>query len=157
MALRSYLVTSNQAKWLQQFQWNNLKVTYGDELLHRMEEHGLFVFPTHAEEWEHNKANILKINKMSPIAQVKALNSGYHASHDSSNKSGGLLDLCRGAKVHLKVNIEIEWDLFNGASGKIIDIIYKEEHRPGGEQLPEIVYVDFPKYSGSTFIATHPM
>jgi hypothetical protein len=38
-----------QAKWLQTFQWDSFKMSHG-QLLDRMLQHGLFVFPSHAEE-----------------------------------------------------------------------------------------------------------
>lgn len=45
--LRTYKASPSQAKWLQQFQWDNLKKTNGDLLLSRISTNGLFVFPTH--------------------------------------------------------------------------------------------------------------
>jgi hypothetical protein len=35
--------------WLQNFQWNNLRLKYGTDFLSRLSENGLFVFPTHEE------------------------------------------------------------------------------------------------------------
>ena len=58
-SLREYKATPEQAKWLQQFQWNNLKMTHGNELVEKMSQSGLFVFPTHEEEWNHNKTKLL--------------------------------------------------------------------------------------------------
>jgi hypothetical protein len=48
--LRQYNLSVDQAMWLQRFQWDNLRVSHGKELLTRMMENGLFVFPTHDEE-----------------------------------------------------------------------------------------------------------
>ena len=62
MALREYKLSKEQAAWLQEFQWDRLKSRYGDELSKRMEMSGLFVFPTHDEEWNHNKDQLLKAN-----------------------------------------------------------------------------------------------
>ena len=53
-SLRTYTTTPEQAKWLQQFQWHDLGMKYSDELLQRMKKDGLFVFPSHALEWQHN-------------------------------------------------------------------------------------------------------
>jgi hypothetical protein len=50
-----YKITPVQAKWLQKFQWQNLKSSYGQGLLTDMSEKGMFVFPTHQQVWDHNK------------------------------------------------------------------------------------------------------
>ena len=55
LALREYKVTPEQARWLQNFQNHKLKERYGDELMQRISQNGLYVFPTHEEEWSHNK------------------------------------------------------------------------------------------------------
>jgi len=49
LALREYKTTSCHANWLQNFQWNNLRLKYGTDFLSRLSENGLFVFPTHEE------------------------------------------------------------------------------------------------------------
>ena len=71
---------------------------------------------------------------------------------------GGLqktLFLCKNAKVHLTKNYEIEWGLFNGAVGTVVDILY-DNNRPTAEDLPRVVFVDFQKYSGPPFLMDHP-
>ena len=159
LALRSYSVSRDQARWLQQFQMDDLKHSHGNHLIQNMQQHALYVFPTHAEEWQHNKCKLLKINELWPIAHMKSRNVGYHATKASGNKSGGLLKdlyICKGAKVHLTVNIQIDFGLFNGAAGVVIDILYEDGHRPGGEHLPVVVYVDFPKYTGPAYIEEYP-
>jgi sulfite reductase beta subunit-like hemoprotein len=70
LALREYKATSLQASWLQNFQWHNLRLKYGEELLHRMSDIGLFVFPTHEEVWSHNKSKLLQLNSEHPIAKL---------------------------------------------------------------------------------------
>jgi hypothetical protein len=42
LAIREYKITPGQAKWLQNFQWQNLKSSYGQGLLND----SMFVFPT---------------------------------------------------------------------------------------------------------------
>ena len=54
--------------------WNNLCLTHGTELLGRMDEQGLFVFPTHHLEWERNKTKLLECNK-NPNHPVARINS----------------------------------------------------------------------------------
>ena len=75
-SLREYRVTSNQAQWLQQFQWNNLKITHGGELLERMSQKGLFVFPTHEEEWNHTAMKLSDVNKMFPVVKMNSVSKG---------------------------------------------------------------------------------
>ena len=60
MSLRTYSTTARQIRWLQQFQWHNLRMSHGLELLVRMDEQGLYVFPTHPLEWERNKTKLLE-------------------------------------------------------------------------------------------------
>ncbi|XP_021343371.1 ATP-dependent DNA helicase PIF1-like [Mizuhopecten yessoensis] len=150
LALRQHNVSSTQAKWLQQFQWNNLKAAYGEELLYSMSDEGLFVFPTHAEEWQHNKSKLLEANRNFPIAKCIAVSTGPHSKGGESCKAGGLLDtpyLCRNATVMLSVNLCVPYGLFNGAMGRVTDIIYLENKRYP-QSLPDVVMVEFPNYTG---------
>ena len=55
MSLRNYATILEQIHWLQQFQWHNLRMSYGPEFLARMDEQGLYIFPTHSLEWQRNK------------------------------------------------------------------------------------------------------
>ena len=54
MAVREYKTSKEQASWLQKFQWDRSKSVYGKDLLQRMDNYGLFVFPSHDEECQHN-------------------------------------------------------------------------------------------------------
>jgi len=56
MSMRTYTTTPQQVWWLQKFQLHNLRISHGQELLRRMDEQGLYVFPTHHLEWERNEA-----------------------------------------------------------------------------------------------------
>ena len=69
MSLRTYTTTPEQISWLQEFQWHNLRVSHGPDLLARMDEQGLYVFPTHRLEWERNKAKILECNRQPDLIQ----------------------------------------------------------------------------------------
>lgn len=158
LSLRTYNLTRDHGKWLQRYQWHNLKEKYGDELLKRMDRDGLSVFPTHADEWQHNKANILQLNAQVPIAKVKTTNNGFHAQRNPTD-SGLLTTLyfCKGAKVHLTSNLDVDWGLYNGAAGEVEEILYSPGDCPGGATLPQVVYVHFPKYSGPPFNTTRPL
>ncbi|XP_078350740.1 uncharacterized protein LOC144635515 [Oculina patagonica] len=163
MSLRNYSTTREQIQWLQQFQWHNLRVSHGPGLLARMDEQGLYVFPSHRLEWERNKAKLLECNRQPnhPVAKIKAVNNGRHAQKADSNKAGGLLPLlylCRDSKVMLVVNIKADWGLYNGAVGTVVDIVYKEGCRPTDDPtpLPDVVFVRFPGYKGPPYIDEDP-
>ena len=73
MSLRNYTTTPQQIHWLQQFQWHNLRMSHGPELLARMDERGLYVFPTHRLEWQRNKTKLLECNRQPnhPVARSR--------------------------------------------------------------------------------------
>ena len=54
-SLRNYNLDLNQAQWLQRFQWDDNRSTYDNIFIQRLSDNGLFVFPTHNDEWDHNK------------------------------------------------------------------------------------------------------
>ena len=74
----NYTTTPQQIHWLQQFQWHNLRMSHGPELLARMDEQGLYVFPTHRLEWQRNKTKLLECNRQPnhPVAKIKAVHNG---------------------------------------------------------------------------------
>jgi hypothetical protein len=82
-------MTTEQATWLQQFQWHNLGKSHGENLLQRMSNKGFYVFPNHAEEWNHNKSRLLEANKNFPIAKFNAVGQG-HSKTTTANKAAGL-------------------------------------------------------------------
>jgi len=85
--MRTYTTTPQQVGWLQKFQLHNLRLSHGQELLGRMDEQGLYVFPTHRLEWERNKAKLLQCNREPdhPVARIKAIDNGRHAQKADSN------------------------------------------------------------------------
>ncbi|XP_073231632.1 uncharacterized protein [Porites lutea] len=163
MSLRNYTTTPQQIHWLQQFQWHNLRMSHGPELLARMDEQGLYVFPTHRLEWQRNKTKLLECNRQPnhPVAKIKAVHNGRHAVDADSNKAGGLLPLlylCRDSKVMLVVNLKADWGLYNGAVGTVVDIVYKDGRRPTDDPapVPDVVLVRFPGYRGPPYINEDP-
>ena len=155
-SLRQYETNAQQAKWLQNFQWEELKKSHGVELTENMSNNGLFIFPTHQQEWEHNKFKLLQLNHRFPIAKITAKNQGPHAQAVADDKASGLaktLYLCKHAKVTLTVNLAVKYGLFNRSCGKVLDIIYLEGRSPK-DSLPDVVLVEFFDYSGPAF-ATH--
>ncbi|EDO35599.1 predicted protein, partial [Nematostella vectensis] len=155
MSLRTYTTTTEQVHWLQQFQWQNLQRTHGNGLLQRMDEEGLFVFATHRLEWGRNKTKMLECNSLPghPVAKIKAENHGHHAQKADSNKAGGLLPrlyLCRDSKVMLVANLKATWGLFNGAVGRVVDIVYLNGRRPTDDPPP---LPDYGMNPGALFVA----
>lgn len=69
-SLRNYNLDLIQAKWLQRFQWDDIRSTYGNICIQRLSDDGLFVFPTHNDEWNHNKFKRNELNKQRPIARI---------------------------------------------------------------------------------------
>lgn len=70
-----------------------------------------------------------------------------------SDRADGLqkiIFLCKNAKVMLTTNLCVPFGLFNGATGTIIDLIYKNENRPENS-IPDVVMVQFDNYSGPPF------
>ena len=116
------------------------------------------VYPNHSAVWNHNKSRLLETNQYFPVAKIKALCQGVHANSISTDKSGGLshtIYLCKRSKVMLTVNLCVNFGLYNGACGTVIDIIYLNGNHPS-EALPDIVVVDFPHYKGPAFIDEMP-
>lgn len=107
---------------------------YGDEFLKVMSDRGFFVFPTHDEEWSHNKSKLLEVNKLFPVAKLTSVGKGSHSKSGESEKAGGLLNtlyICKGSKVMLSVNLCVRYGLFNGAIGIVeyfFFILVKEDH-----------------------------
>jgi hypothetical protein len=158
LALREYKTTSCHANWLQNFQWNNLRLKYGTDFLSRLSENGLFVFPTHEEVWGHNKMKLLEVNETYPVAKSNAISHGIHAKSIDSAKAAGLqktVFMSKSAKVMLSVNLCVSFGLYNGAIGNIIDIIYLEGNIPENS-LPAAVMVEFPNYTGPSFVKDNP-
>ena len=71
------------------------RAVHGSELLGRMDEQGLYVFPTHHLEWDCNKTKLPECNRQPshPVAKIKATDNGRHAQKADSNKAGGLLPI----------------------------------------------------------------
>jgi hypothetical protein len=156
--LRTYSATENDCEWLQQFQWGNLQKKYSPTDMQNMTENALFAFPTHAQEWEHNKAQLLVANQNSPIAKINAECQGVHAKTSSADTAAGLirsLFVCNSARVNLTSNINVRFGLFNGAVGNVIDIPYAEGQSPR-DGFPKFVLVDFPKFTGPPYMEDHP-
>ena len=157
-SLRTYRTTQEDTDWLQKFQWDNLQQRYSPSAMQNMAKNALFAFPTHAEEWEHNKAQLLLANRDFPIAKITAECQGIHAKTSSADTAGGLirtLYVCKSARVHLTTNINVKFGLFNGAVGNVMDIICSRGKSPQ-DGFPNFIIVEFPKFKGPPFMEDHP-
>lgn len=81
-SLRNYNLDLNQAKLLQRFLWDEIRSTYANNFVQILSNDGLFVFPTHYDEWN-KKLNILELNKQHPIAKITAISKGLHGKSTS--------------------------------------------------------------------------
>ena len=92
-----------------------------------------------------------------PIAKINARHSSCLAKNMPSDEMSGLqptLFLAKTANVMLTMNLWSCAGLCNGATGKIIDILYQENHQP--PDLPIAVIVQFDDYRGPSISETLP-
>ena len=89
------------------------------------------------------------IKTAQPIAQINASHSPLEAKKMPCDEMSGLhptIHLAKGAKVMLTMNLWANVGLCNGATGKVIDIIYENGHNP--PDLPIAVVVQCDDYRG---------
>ena len=58
----------------------------------------------------------------------------------------------------LTSNLCVQWGLFNGAIGRIVDIYFQPSRKPhrDGKAHPDVVFVEFPSYCGEEIVPGHP-
>ena len=118
-----------------------------------MSNNGLLIFPTHQQEWEHNKFKLLELNSTFPIAKLTAKYQGPHAQAvtDDYIWTGKHTQPLK----HVKVTLTVKYGLFNRSYGKVIDIIYLEG-RLWKDSLSDVVLIGFSYYSGPAFTTHNP-
>lgn len=92
-----------------------------------------------------------------PLAQIHARHSSSLAKTLPPDEMSGLvldLVLAKNAIVMLTMNLWPEVGLCNGATSKVVDIIYVENSYP--PMLPVAVVVQFDQYKGPSFINQLP-
>jgi ATP-dependent exoDNAse (exonuclease V) alpha subunit len=92
-----------------------------------------------------------------PVAQIRACHSSATAAKIPSEDMSGLepiVFLVKGAKVMLTTNLWSCVGLCNGATGIVVDFIFKENHQP--PDLPVAVMVEFENYKGPSFDESRP-
>jgi hypothetical protein len=67
-----------------------------------------------------------------------------------------MLNVCWWAKVQTGKIFEPDWGLFNGAGGKVIEFVYKENTSSLDGTSPKFKVVDIPSYKGPPWIPGHP-
>ena len=69
-----------------------------------------------------------------------------------------VLYMCRGAMVMLTTNLSVKWGLFNGATGQVRDVYFRDGRQPSedGVEHPDMVLVEFPDYTGPAWIPSQP-
>lgn len=101
----------------------------------------------------YNYNKLLELHQ--PIAQIEGRHSSSVAKAISPEEMCGLvatLFVGREASVMLTMNLWAEVGLCNGATGRVIDIVYADNHSP--PSLPIAVIVKFDHYTGPSFIDT---
>jgi hypothetical protein len=61
---------------------------------------------------------LLEANEENPVANITAVEKGFHAKSMTSDKAGGLLPvvyICKGAKVMLTANLCVPYGLSSGS------------------------------------------
>ena len=119
------------------------------------EDNVVHLYQTNKEVAERNLRCLKKLQL--PIVRVEARTTGDGRKAPSSRAGGLLLSLylCIGSLVILTSNVAQNVGLCNGATGKVIAIVYNAECPPPG--LPLYVIIDFGSaYSGPPFFGDDP-
>ena len=98
----------------------------------------------------YNHQELLKLSQ--PVACIQACHSSPTAKSLPSDEMSGLvpiLFLARNASVMFTMNLWREVGLCNGATGKVVDLRFAENHSP--PDLPIAVTVKFDYYTGPSF------
>ena len=102
--------------------------------------------------------NRIKLDELGqPVACINARHSSTAAKNISTNEMSGLepvIYLAKEARVMLTMNLWPSVGLCNGATGKVVDIIYQNGHQP--PDLPVAVIVQFDDYKGPSISETIP-
>ncbi len=112
----------------------------------------MHLFATRKKCYDFNLMNLFNDHSDdNPVAIIKSKLSKYYKKNDDSVPK--ITTLCREAKVSIKGrNFCPKNGLFNGAIGTVVEIVYNQGESPNTGHFPQYVLVDFPTYSGPTFI-----
>ena len=118
-------------------------------------EDAIRLFYSNEQVANYNHEQLTKLEH--PIAHINARHSSASAKKMSSDEMSGLepvVFLAKGARVMLTMNLWSSVGLCNGATGTVIDFIFKNNHQP--PDLPIAVVVQFEDYRGPSFSDNHP-
>ena len=125
----------------------------------------LYVFANRKEMIEHNWEKLKKQHSATnPVARIQTQTTSKTITYKGCVKCftkesdiDPMLNICRGAKVQITgKNFEPDWGLFNGAMGKVIEIVYEKDASPLDGTFPEFIIMDIPTYRGPTWIPDKP-
>ena len=106
----------------------------------------------HNEQVAHYNFNKLA-QLQQPIARINGRHSTPYAAKLPADDMMSLepsIFLCKDAHIMLTINLWTTTGLCNGATGKVIDIIYKDKMQP--PDLPVAVLVQFDGYTGPLYL-----
>ena len=110
-------------------------------------KHATHLYYSNEEVSKYNYEKLIQLEQ--PIAQINARHSTAKARTISPQEMYGLqptLLLAKGARVMLTMNLWQSVYFCNGSTGRVLDIIYHNDHRP--PDLPIAVIVKFDNYVG---------
>ena len=82
------------------------------------------------------------------------MNAGINYNENECTALPAVLEIALNALVILTMNLWSDAGLYNGAKGKVIDIIWHEKDK--NKNMPSVIYVEFPSYTGPPFFLNCP-
>ena len=113
------------------------------------------IFYSNEQVANYNHEQLTKLEH--PIAHINACHSSEMAKKIPSDDMSGLepiVFLAKDARVMLTMNLWSTVGLCNGATGKVVDIIFQNNHQP--PDLAIAVIIEFENYTGPVFDVNKP-
>ena len=163
LRLRYGTVTLDDHQWLQEREIH--KLSPEDQAAFRGDD-SVWIFAKKAAAHSRNLEKVEELNTRTGAVKVvkcRAKDKGKcmtrdWKTHDDWGQMPRVTYLCRGAMVMLTTNLSVKWGLFNGATGQIRDVYFSGGRQPSedGYEHPDMVLVEFPDYTGPSWIPTQP-
>ena len=145
-------VTEQQAKKLMSLHMHNFSASDQQKILSK---DTMYLFANKQPMQEHNLEQLVKeASDDNPVALIKSIPSpacsrtrvvAHHFDNDSTPTA---TTICRNARVQLCCrNFNPNWGLYNGALGRVKEIVYREGENPNQGHLPQYVTVEFDSYN----------
>jgi hypothetical protein len=138
---------------------------YTSKEIKDISDKSLHLFSKHEPKNAHNEKKLQEtVSEYNPLACIRCIDtSTYSTDGKLRNKHlNKVFDmkwkmLCREAMVEIvKANIEPKWGLYNGAIGRVVDIVYHQGENPNSGNLPKVEVVDFKHYRGPIWDKNNP-